>query len=108
MMEKYAHEIGRIVNSEQFLIGEKGITSDLNCLNAGEGDDGGHRHSARQSEMEYLIPELCHKFRYPGDLWLKATVLPTTLHRITYILHAECLRIKINITKIVDRYNETE
>lgn len=84
-----------IVNRRQFLIGVKPITSHLNRLNAGDGEDG-QRRAAQTRGPEYLIPELCHNFRYPGDLWLKAIVLPSALHRITYILHAESLRTKIN------------
>lgn len=105
VMEKYAGEVDRVVNDEQFLIGVKGMTSRLNCLSAGEGDDGGRR-SVRSRGPEYLIPELCYNFRYPGDLWLKAIVLPSALHRITYILHADALRIKMNsyIGLAIDNY----
>lgn len=84
-----------IVNRRQFLISVKPLTPHLNRLNAGEGEDGG-RKSAQTRGPEYLIPELCHNFRYPGDLWLKAIILPSALHRITYMLHAESLRTKIN------------
>lgn len=93
-MEKYS-EVERIVNPEQFLIGVKPMTSHLNRLSAGDGEDGRAR-TARSRGPEYLIPELCHNFNYPGDLWLKAIVLPSALHRMTYILHAESLRIGIN------------
>lgn len=92
--EKYS-EVDRIVNNEQFLIGVKPLTSHLNRLNPGDGDDGG-RKSARSRGPEYLIPELCHNFCFPGDLWLKAIVLPSALHRITHILHAESLRMTID------------
>lgn len=92
--EKYS-EVDRIVNADQFLISVKPLTSHLNRLNPGDGDDGG-RKSARSRGPEYLIPELCHNFHFPGDLWLKAIVLPSALHRITHILHAESLRIKID------------
>lgn len=92
-LEKYSN-IQRIVNPDQFLIGVKAMTTHLNRLHAGDGEDG--RRTVRSRGPEYLIPELCHNFRYPGDLWMKAIILPSALHRITYILHAESLRIRID------------
>ncbi|CAG2068760.1 unnamed protein product, partial [Timema podura] len=32
------------------------------------------------------------QYTFPSELWLKATALPTILHRITYLLMAEELR----------------
>lgn len=92
-LNKYS-DIDRVVNAEQFLIGVKPITTHMNRLHSGDGEDG--RRNVKPRGPEYLIPELCHNFRYPGDLWLKAIVIPSALHRITFILHAENLRIFIN------------
>ena len=44
---------------------------------------------------EHLVPELCNKINFPALYWLKATTLPSILHRITQLLTAECLRQKI-------------
>lgn len=93
VINKYP-DISQVVNKNQFLIGVKGMTSHLNRLHPGEGEDG--RRNNRSRGPEYLIPELCHNFQYPGDLWLKAIILPSMLHRITYILHAESIRVNIN------------
>lgn len=93
-LNKYLSIIDRVVNAEQFLISVKPITTHLNRLHSGVGEDG--RRNAKPRGPEYLIPELCHNFRYPGDLWLKAIIIPSALHRITFILHAENLRIFIN------------
>lgn len=89
--EKYSTNV---VNGDQFLIQVKGITLSLNHIHPGEGEDG--RRKATTRGPEYLIPELCHNFHYPADLWLKATYLPSILHRLTYLLHAENMRIKLN------------
>jgi endoribonuclease Dicer len=35
------------------------------------------------------------RFDFPSVLWLKATCLPTILHRVTYLLLAEELRQNI-------------
>lgn len=92
-LEKYPN-IERIANDQQFLIHVKPVTRNLNILYSGEGEEGGKRKSVRGQEL--LIPELCHNFHFPGDLWLKALVVPAFLHRLTYALHAEQLRLKIN------------
>lgn len=42
-----------------------------------------------------LVPELCDRFRYPAELWLKAELLPTALHRITQLLFVEELHATI-------------
>ncbi|KYM88476.1 Endoribonuclease Dicer [Atta colombica] len=45
--------------------------------------------------QEHLVPELCHKINFPSVYWLKATTLPSILHRICQILVAEDLRVTI-------------
>jgi len=42
--------------------------------------------------QEHLIPELCSRINFPALYWLKATTLPTILHRISQLLIAEDLR----------------
>lgn len=91
VQEKY-NEI--VVNNGQFMIQVKGITTNFNRINPGQGEDGRRKTNVRGPEL--LIPELCHNFNYPGDLWLKATVMPSILHRLPYMLHAENIRIKLN------------
>ncbi|XP_058457103.1 endoribonuclease Dcr-2 [Malaya genurostris] len=81
-----------IVRKDQFLIEVKGITTHLNRLCPGAEDDGKSARSKHWRFNEILIPELCHNYEVPGDYWLKATLLPSTLHRIHYLLHAENIR----------------
>lgn len=76
-----------ICNKIQFLIEVKLLKSNLNFLNA--------EHSGSQkfnSHRIILVPELCHKYVFPADLWLKAILLPSTLHRINHLLLADNLR----------------
>ncbi|KOC68324.1 Endoribonuclease dcr-1 [Habropoda laboriosa] len=44
---------------------------------------------------EHLVPELCSKINFPALYWLKATLLPSILHRISQLLIAEDLRYTI-------------
>lgn len=44
---------------------------------------------------EHLIPELCRMIYFPALYWLKASTLPSILHRITQLLIAEDLRATI-------------
>jgi endoribonuclease Dicer len=43
--------------------------------------------------LPVYIPELCHNYRFPADVWLKACVLPSVLHRVNFMLLAENLRV---------------
>lgn len=97
---KYKDNIERIVDDRQFLLDVKGITRELNLL----------QPTRESTNSIKLIPELCHNFRYPGDLWLKAIVLPSALHRMNYILHAESIRIQINdyVGLQIDNYEPME
>ena len=45
--------------------------------------------------QEHLVPELCYKINFPSVYWLKATTLPSILHRICQLLVAEDLRVTI-------------
>ncbi|XP_044009238.1 endoribonuclease Dicer-like [Aphidius gifuensis] len=44
---------------------------------------------------EYFIPELCNVIQFPAVYWLKATSLPSILHRINQLLVADELRCQI-------------
>ncbi|XP_058829652.1 endoribonuclease Dcr-2 [Topomyia yanbarensis] len=81
-----------VVAKDQFLIEVKGITTYMNRLCPGADDDGKSTRSKHWRFNEILIPELCHNYEFPGDYWLKATLLPSTLHRIHFLLHAENIR----------------
>lgn len=79
---------------QQFLIEVKAVTQKFNRLHSGESEDGRKTASIRGPEL--LIPELCHNFHFPGDLWLKLTIMPSVLHRLFNLLHAEQIRLDIN------------
>ena len=86
-----------IINKEQPLLEVKIIPIKNNYLRP-RGVTGSTSKRKRQEQEEYeenLIPELCVKLDFPALLWLKATCLPTILHRVSHILQAEELRQKI-------------
>uniref|UniRef100_A0A182PZN5 Dicer-2 n=1 Tax=Anopheles farauti TaxID=69004 RepID=A0A182PZN5_9DIPT len=83
-------------HDDQFLIEVKGITTSLNRLHPGGEADGGASTRSRYWEFqELLIPELVHNYEFPADYWLKATLLPSTLHRVHYLLLAEGIRLDL-------------
>lgn len=91
MFERYKL---RTVNPNQFMLEVRGITQKLNRLSPGQCVDGSKKSAFR--DREFLVPELCHNYGFPANLWLKATLLPSVLHRMHYLLHAEALRVSIN------------
>ncbi|XP_076391381.1 endoribonuclease Dcr-2 isoform X2 [Megachile rotundata] len=44
---------------------------------------------------EHLVPELCIRITFPALYWLKTTLLPSILHRVSQLLIAEDLRSTI-------------
>lgn len=50
---------------------------------------------------EMLIPEFCHNLRFPGALWLKAMLLPSILHRLHFLLNAEAVRVRLNMSEYI-------
>ncbi|PSN55294.1 hypothetical protein C0J52_01792 [Blattella germanica] len=95
--KKYKLEIVKV---DQPLLEVKAISNKINCLRP-RGNKVSHstskrkRHELQEDFEENLIGELCMRFQFPSVLWLKATCLPTILHRINHILLAEELRQKI-------------
>jgi endoribonuclease Dicer len=53
------------------------------------------RQELEEDFEENLIAELCVRYEFPSVLWLKATCLPTILHRISYLVLAEEFRQEI-------------
>lgn len=90
-----------IVNKQQFLLEVKALTQRRNFFN-----NASNKSAEKKKEQNsiVLIPELCHNYQYPADLWLKALFLPTILHRVYYMLHAETLRIRINTFLNLNQY----
>lgn len=81
-----------VCKDEQPMIEVKGISLDLNLFFPGAGVGGKQRRHEKEHLTEHYIPELCHNYKFPGDYWLKATLLPSVCHRIHYLLLAEELR----------------
>lgn len=90
--QKYSEEI---VQPNQFLIEVKSLTTRRNFFINAKGKTD-KKLTSRQRLRIVLIPEMCHNFLYPGDLWLKALFLPCILHRLNFMLHAETIRVRIN------------
>ncbi|XP_073981487.1 endoribonuclease Dcr-2 isoform X2 [Rhodnius prolixus] len=86
----------KLLNLSQPLIEVRAISSKLNLLLPK-----GKKQSSRQKRLEgddfeeTLIPELCCLLEFPSVYMLKATVLPSVLHRIHHLLIAEELRQRI-------------
>jgi len=87
--EKWQVNIHR---NDQFLIEVKGISKNLKLFFPGSGISGKQKKYERLTECEEYIPEICHNYKFPAELWLKATLLPAICHRMTYMLLAEELR----------------
>ncbi|XP_069680713.1 endoribonuclease Dicer isoform X2 [Periplaneta americana] len=86
-----------IVNKHQPLLEVKAISNKINCLRPRSTKitsvtSKRKRHELQEDFEENLVAELCMRFDFPSVLWLKATCLPTILHRITQLLLAEELR----------------
>ncbi|XP_075169529.1 endoribonuclease Dcr-2 [Haematobia irritans] len=91
----------QIINRSQFLLEVKPLTYRRNFFNNASNKSA---EKKKETSTIYLVPELCHNFHYPADLWLKALFLPTILHRLEYMLHAERLRRNVNTFLGLDRY----
>lgn len=86
----------RVACREQFMLEVQEITGDrigegLNALVRGE-----PKKKFASRGIELLIPELCQNFAFPGGMWLKATLLPSVLHRVQSLQTAEALRVELN------------
>lgn len=89
--EYYESKNEKIYRDDQFLVEVRGISKNLNLFFPGGGNYG-DKKSKRILREEY-VPELCHNYKFPGDYWLKATLLPSICHRIHYMLLSEEIRM---------------
>lgn len=88
----YQKKVERI---DTFMIEVKAITKNLKFFAAGLGQSGAKKKTS-DNYITILIPELCHNFKFPADLWVKCKLLPSILHRIHSILVADKLRTSVN------------
>lgn len=82
---------------DQPLIEVKAISSKINCIRPrGLSKQSGRRRKLDEEGFdETLIPEFCVKFDFPAVYWLKATALPSILHRIHHLMIAEEFRMQV-------------
>ncbi|XP_014473379.1 PREDICTED: endoribonuclease Dicer [Dinoponera quadriceps] len=88
----------KIQNLEQPLLEVKAISTKINCIKPRSMKPGlskRRRADVLEDFEEHLIPELCRKICFPALYWLKASTLPSILHRVTQLLIAEDLRTTI-------------
>jgi endoribonuclease Dicer len=81
-----------VTRLDQPMIEVKGISKNMNLFFPGAGNKGKLRKHERPTATEFLIPSMCHNFKFPADYWLKALMLPSICHRMQYLLLAEELR----------------
>ncbi|XP_033221777.1 endoribonuclease Dicer isoform X2 [Belonocnema kinseyi] len=89
-----------IQNPKQQMLEVKPISTQINCIKprgVKPGLSKRRRADLLEEFEEHLVPELCNKINFPALYWLKATTLPSVLHRITQLLTAECLRQQIEV-----------
>ncbi|KAI4478811.1 hypothetical protein M0804_011557 [Polistes exclamans] len=88
------HEL-KIQDLNQSMLEVKSISNKINCIKPRSMKSGlskRKRADALEDYDEHLVPELCSKIEYPALYWLKATTLPSVLHRISQFLIALDLR----------------
>ncbi|XP_070162593.1 endoribonuclease Dicer isoform X3 [Polyergus mexicanus] len=88
-----------IENLQQSMLEVKPIPMKINYIKPRKLHDGSVKYKKTDDTVEdlqeHLIPELCWKINFPALYWLKATTLPSILHRISQLLIAEDLRVVI-------------
>ncbi|XP_031782799.1 endoribonuclease Dicer [Nasonia vitripennis] len=87
-----------IKNPAQPMLEVKPISSKINCTKPRSikaNLSKRKRASLTEDFEEHLVPELCDRIDFPSLYWLKATTLPSILHRISQLIAAEELRVKI-------------
>ncbi|XP_076178399.1 endoribonuclease Dcr-2 isoform X3 [Ptiloglossa arizonensis] len=97
----YKQKHGLVINDlKQPMLEVKTVSRKINCI----------KPRSMQSELkrrnraevlkdlkEHLVPELCTKIKFPALYWLKTTMLPSILHRVSQFLIAEDLRLLIAV-----------
>ncbi|KAK2580644.1 hypothetical protein KPH14_007750 [Odynerus spinipes] len=88
------HEL-KIHYLDQPMFEVKQISMKINCIEPRSMKSGlskRKRADVLEDYDEHLVPELCQKVEFPTLYWLKATMLPSVLHRISQLLIALDLR----------------
>ncbi|XP_011494459.1 PREDICTED: endoribonuclease Dicer [Ceratosolen solmsi marchali] len=90
---------------DQPLLEVKPISKKINCIKPRRISGGlTKKKHAKLTENfeEHLVAELCERINFPAVYWLKASTLPSILHRISQLLAANDLRMQINNESISD------
>lgn len=93
---KYAN-VEQLYSAHKPLLEVRALSKKLNCLRPRQIVQATSKRKKKQEEEfeESLVPELCIRSNVPAAYWLKSTLLPSCVHRITYLLLADELRVKI-------------
>ncbi|XP_076220926.1 endoribonuclease Dcr-2 isoform X2 [Nomia melanderi] len=82
-------------NLTQPMLEAKMVSKKINCIKPRSmQSESKYRKRMEMNEdlKEHLVPEFCTIVKFPALYWLKATMLPSILHRISQLLIAEDLR----------------
>ncbi|XP_033323014.2 endoribonuclease Dcr-2 isoform X1 [Megalopta genalis] len=92
----YKRKHGLTINNlTQPMLEAKMISKQINCIKPRTMQSESKYHKRMETNdvlKEHLVPELCKIIKFPALYWLKATMLPSVLHRISQLLIAEDLR----------------
>ncbi|XP_076280664.1 endoribonuclease Dcr-2 isoform X2 [Lasioglossum baleicum] len=92
----YQRKHGLTINNlDQPMLEAKMISTRINCIKPRAMNcESKYRKRMETNDdlKEHLIPELCTIVKFPALYWLKATMLPSVLHRISQLLVADDLR----------------
>nr|AGE12617.1 Dicer 2 [Nilaparvata lugens] len=93
---KYAN-VEKLYSAQKPLLEVRALSRRLNCLRPRHSVQATSKRKKKQEEEfeESLVPELCVRCAVPAAYWLKATLLPSCVHRITALLLADELRVTI-------------
>ncbi|XP_011871131.1 PREDICTED: endoribonuclease Dicer [Vollenhovia emeryi] len=88
-----------IENLQQFMLEVKPLPIKINYIKPRKMPEGPLKYKKSDDSLEdlqeHLVPELCWRTNFSAVYWLKATTLPSILHRICQYLIAEDLRVTI-------------
>ncbi|KZC10938.1 Endoribonuclease Dicer [Dufourea novaeangliae] len=87
-----------IKNSNQPMLEVKTISKKINYIKPRRMQSESKKRKCIDTDndlKEHLVPELCTIIKFPALYWLKATMLPSILHRVSQLLIAEDLRCTI-------------
>ncbi|KAL5292593.1 Dcr-2.2 family protein [Megaselia abdita] len=85
-----------VERSDTFMVEVKRISVNMKLFSRGVEKIKIKKKNKQENYTIMLIPEMCHNFKFPADLWIKCRLLPSILNRLHSLLVAEKLRTSIN------------